>query len=249
MPRLAGALSGTINTRVFALSAADDADLTVQYHEVLATYAPLQRDDRVVAAAEVYTDPTPVRVARLLTWAGVVGPVTLGLLLFVRRRQVGQADQLERLIGEAFFDSLTGLANRTLFNFHLQHAFHRAKRRGELLVVMFLGLDRFKRINDTLGHAAGDQLLVMVGERLLASVRPEDTIAHLGGDEFTVLLEEVPSLDDAATVAKRVLEEMRQPFSLAGQEREVRVSVCAALTPTSSVAGWPVSWSRRWQSS
>jgi len=232
VPRLAGALSGTVNTRLLALSAADDADLTGQYNEVLAIYAPLQRDDRVVAAAEVYADPTPVRVPRLLTWAGVVGPVTLGLLLFVRRRQVEQADQLERLIGEAFFDSLTGLANRTLFNFRLQQAFHRAERRGELLVVMFLDLDRFKQINDTLGHAAGDQLLVMVGERLLSSVRPEDTIARLGGDEFTVLLEEVPSLDDAATIAKRILEGMRRPFDLAGQERQVRISVgIAARTP------------------
>jgi diguanylate cyclase (GGDEF)-like protein len=225
VPRLAGALAGTVNTRLLLLSQADDADLTGRYTEVLAIYSPSYRDGEVVAAAEVYADPMPIRLARLATWIVIVGPVTLGLLLYVRRRQVQQADQVERLIGEAFFDSLTGLANRALFRFRLQQAFHRAARRGELMVVMFLDLDRFKSINDTLGHAAGDQLLILVGERLLTSVRPEDTVSRLAGDEFTVLLEEVPSLDDACAVAQRILEAMRQPFVLAGQERTVHVSL------------------------
>ena len=197
----------------------------VRYTEVLAVYSPVIRNGEVVAAAEVYADLTPIRLARLATWVIIVGPVTLGLLLYVRRRQAEQADQVERLIVEAFFDSLTGLANRALFRFRLQQAFHRATRRGELMVVMFLDLDRFKAINDTLGHAAGDQLLIMVGERLLMSVRPEDTVSRLAGDEFTVLLEEVPSVEDACAVAQRILDAMRQPFILAGQERVVRVSL------------------------
>jgi diguanylate cyclase (GGDEF)-like protein len=225
VPRLAGALAGAVNTRLLLLSQADDADLTASYTDVLAVYSPIYRAGEVVAAAEIYADPTPLRLARLITWIVVVGPVTLALLLYVRHRQVEQADQVERLIGEAFFDSLTGLANRALFRFRLQQAFHRAARRGELMVVMFLDLDRFKSINDTLGHAAGDQLLIMVGERLLMSVRPEDTVSRLAGDEFTVLLEEVPSLDDACAVAQRILDAMRQPFTLAGQERTVHVSV------------------------
>jgi diguanylate cyclase (GGDEF)-like protein len=225
VPRLAGALAGTVNTRLLLLNQADDADLTGRYTEVLAIYSPVTRDGEIVAAAELYADLLMIRLARLATWIVVVGPVTLGLLLYVRRRQVEQADQVERLIGEAFFDSLTGLANRALFRFRLQQAFHRAARRGELMVVMFLDLDRFKSINDTLGHAAGDQLLILVGERLLMSVRPEDTVSRLAGDEFTVLLEEVPSLDDACTVAQRILDAMRQPFILAGQERTVRVSL------------------------
>jgi diguanylate cyclase (GGDEF)-like protein len=225
VPRLAGALSGAVNTRLLLLSQDDDADLTGRYTDVLAVYTPIYRDGDVVAAAEVYADPTPLRLARLATWIVVVGPVIAGLLLYVRRRQVEQADQVERLIGEAFFDSLTGLANRALFRFRLQQAFHRATRRGELMVVMFLDLDRFKSINDTLGHAAGDQLLIVVGERLLRSVRPEDTVSRLAGDEFTVLLEEVPSLDDACAVAQRILDAMRHPFVLAGQERTVHTSI------------------------
>ena len=225
VPRLAGALAGTVNTRLLTLSSADDADLADRYAEVLAVYAPIGRAGQVVAAAEVYVDPTPVRLARLGTWVGVVGAVTLVLLLYVRMRHAEQEDQLERLTREAFFDSLTGLANRALFGFRLQQAFHRAERRGELLVVMFLDLDRFKAINDTLGHAAGDRLLVTVGERLAASVRPEDTVARLGGDEFTVLLESVPSLADAALIADRILAAMREPFILAGQARSVRTSI------------------------
>ncbi|MGE3271421.1 MAG: diguanylate cyclase [Chloroflexota bacterium] len=225
VPRLAGALAGTVNTRLLALSPTDDADLTAQYTDVLAVYAPVTRDGQVVAASEVYTDPTPLRLARLATWLAVIGPVTIGLLLYVRKRQVEQADQIDHLIGAAFFDSLTGLANRALFRFRLQQAFYRAQRRRDLLIVMFLDLDRFKQINDTLGHAAGDQLLKAVGERLLANVRPEDTIARLGGDEFTVLLEEVPSLDDVIVIANRILAAMRQPFILAGESRTVRVSI------------------------
>jgi diguanylate cyclase (GGDEF)-like protein len=225
VPRLAGALAGAVNTRLLALSPVDDADLTARYTEVLAVYSPIQRDGQIVAAAEVYADPTPVRLARLATWLVIVGPVTLGLLLYVRRRQDEQAEQVDRLIDEAFFDSLTGLANRALFRFSLQQAFSRAGRRSDLLAVMFLDLDRFKSINDTLGHAAGDQLLVMVGERLLKSVRPEDTVSRLAGDEFTVLMEDVPSLDDACAVAQRILDAMRRPFILAGEARTVRVSL------------------------
>src|SRR5262249_54447473 len=112
VPRLAGALAGTLNTRLLLLSQADDADLTGSYTDVLAVYTPIYRDDEVVAAAEVYADPTPIRLARLATWLVIVGPVTLGLLLYVRRRQVEQEDQVEQLIGQAFFDPLTGLANR-----------------------------------------------------------------------------------------------------------------------------------------
>ena len=225
VPRLAGALAGTVNTRLLILSSVDDADLADRYTEVLAVYAPISRAGRIVAAAEIYADPTPIRLARLGTWVGVVGVATLGLLLFLRMHQAEQADQLERLTREAFFDSLTGLANRAFFDFRLQQAFHRAERRGELLVVMFLDLDRFKQVNDTLGHAAGDALLVTVGERLLASVRPEDTVARLGGDEFTVLLESVPSLADATVIAERALESMRAPFILAGKGRSVRTSI------------------------
>ncbi|MCC7372265.1 MAG: GGDEF domain-containing protein [Chloroflexi bacterium] len=232
VPRLAAALAGTVNTRVLSLSSADDGDLSGSYREVLAVYAPIRLGDRVVAASEIYADPRPIWLTRLGTWFAVIGPVTLGLLLYMRRRQSEQADQVEKLIGAAFFDALTGLANRSLFNFRLQQAFHRARRRGELMVVMFLDLDRFKQINDTLGHAAGDRLLVSVGERLLANVRPEDTIARLGGDEFAVILEEVPSLDEATRIAQRILDATRQPFVLAGQERIVHTSIgIAARTP------------------
>ena len=229
VPRLAAALAGAANARLLLLNAADEAELGERYAEAIAVYAPVAREGRVVGAAEVYAEIGPVRWARLGVWAAVVGLVTLALLVYVRARQAEQEDRLERLTREAFFDSLTGLANRALFRFRLQQAFHRAARRGEQLAVMFVDLDRFKQVNDTLGHAAGDQLLAQVAGRLQGAVRPEDTVARLGGDEFTVLLESVPGAAEAAAVAERILRAMRAPFALGGREASVRASVGIAL--------------------
>jgi PAS domain S-box-containing protein len=102
----------------------------------------------------------------------------------------------EQLHHQAFHDPLTGLPNRALFMDHLEHASSRAKRRGNTVTVLFMDLDNFKVINDSLGHEAGDQLLIAVAERLKAHLRPEDTFARLGGDEFTILVEDVPSIGE-----------------------------------------------------
>jgi diguanylate cyclase (GGDEF)-like protein len=124
---------------------------------------------------------------------------------------------------------LTGLANRTLFEFRLQQAFRRAARRREQLGVLFVDLDGFKLINDTLGHAAGDRLLVGVAERLSATTGPDETVARLGGDEFIVLMESMASPNSATRLAEEILAAMRQPFPLGSHEGSVRASIGIAI--------------------
>ncbi|MDQ3854902.1 MAG: EAL domain-containing protein [Chloroflexota bacterium] len=128
----------------------------------------------------------------------------------------------QQLAHQAFHDPLTGLPNRTLFLDRLEHALSHAARHRERLAVLFLDLDGFKIVNDSLGHRTGDRLLVLVAERLQDCLRAEDTVARLGGDEFTVLLEGLHTAEDAALVANRITEALRAPFCLG--EREVYVS-------------------------
>ncbi len=123
----------------------------------------------------------------------------------------------ERLLHDARHDALTGLPNRLFFLERLRHACVRRPKRG-LFAVLFLDLDRFKVVNDSLGHGVGDELLVEVARRLAASVREADTVARFGGDEFAVLLEDVDGLPDATRVAERIRAAVGAPMLLAGQD-------------------------------
>jgi len=141
-------------------------------------------------------------------------------------RRASEREMLEaQLRKEAFYDALTGLPNRALFLDRLEHALARAVRSGDQLAVLFIDLDRFKIINDSLGHAAGDQLLIQVGARLRDSIRGSDTVARLGGDEFTVVLEGPSAVDDAAHAAERMLASLKAPFMLDGQPTYVSASI------------------------
>jgi diguanylate cyclase (GGDEF)-like protein len=133
----------------------------------------------------------------------------------------------EQLEHQAFHDPLTKLANRALFSERLEHALRRAEQ--DTVAVLFLDLDNFKTVNDTLGHAAGDALLSIVTQRLRQCVRWEDTIARLGGDEFTVLLENVRDVSQVARSADRIADALRQPFVLDGHEVNVSASIGIAL--------------------
>ncbi len=136
----------------------------------------------------------------------------------------------ERLLHDAFHDPLTGLPNRALFMDRLGMAIAHAKRRlSYTYAVLFIDLDRFKNINDSLGHSAGDELLVAVARRLSSCLRPGDTVARLGGDEFTILLDEVTDVDHAAQVAQRMHREMTQPFRIQGHEVYVTLSLGITL--------------------
>jgi diguanylate cyclase (GGDEF)-like protein/PAS domain S-box-containing protein len=133
---------------------------------------------------------------------------------------------------QAFHDSLTGLANRALFRDRVAHSLARQARSHSSVSVLFTDLDDFKTVNDSLGHEAGDQLLVAVAERLRAVMRPEDTTARFGGDEFAILLEDT---DEQGTrrAAERILESLRSPFEFHGRQVVMRASIGAAFTSES----------------
>lgn len=135
-----------------------------------------------------------------------------------------------QLVHHALHDSLTGLANRALFMDRLQQAIERSKRLPDYrFAVLFLDLDRFKVLNDSLGHIVGDQLLVAIARRLETCLRSIDTIARLGGDEFTVLLEGIHDADDACSLAERIHQALQAPFSLGGQEVFTSASIGIAM--------------------
>jgi diguanylate cyclase (GGDEF)-like protein/PAS domain S-box-containing protein len=137
----------------------------------------------------------------------------------------------EQLLHDAFHDALTGLPNRALFLDRLGLALERSRRRDGRFAVLFVDLDRFKVVNDGLGHLAGDALLVAVSQRLLAFVHPGDTLARFGGDEFTILLDEVGGAEDAVRTAERIQGELSRPFDLpSGREVFTTASVGIALS-------------------
>ncbi len=138
----------------------------------------------------------------------------------------------EQIEHQAYHDALTGLPNRRLFRDRLTVALAHARRMKHPLAVMFLDLDRFKVVNDTLGHSVGDELLKTVGTRLLASLREEDSIARMGGDEFTVLLADLRTPDHAAKIAQKVLETVAQPQKINGTELFITTSIGIALFPS-----------------
>jgi len=138
--------------------------------------------------------------------------------------------RLDQIVREAFRDRLTGLPNRALFMDRLAHALTRAERAGTNLAVLFLDLDRFKILNETLGHEVGDRLLLEVGHRIASCLRPEDTIARLGGDEFGLLLENTADLAGATAVAERVSAEIQRPFPVDGRDVLISASIGIALT-------------------
>jgi diguanylate cyclase (GGDEF)-like protein/PAS domain S-box-containing protein len=152
----------------------------------------------------------------------------------VNSRDVTERKALEeQLRHQAFHDPLSGLPNRALFMDRLEHALTRANRRGGRVAVLFTDLDNFKVINDSLGHKAGDQLLVAVAERLKACLRPWDTAARFGGDEFTILVEDVASVGEAVRIAERIADIMQLPFALEDQEVFATASTGIALnSPT-----------------
>jgi diguanylate cyclase (GGDEF)-like protein/PAS domain S-box-containing protein len=131
----------------------------------------------------------------------------------------------EQLLHHAFHDALTGLANRTLFIERVTHTLARAGRVPTAHAVLFLDLDNFKKVNDSLGHAAGDDLLRGVAQRLVTSVRASDTVARLGGDEFAILLEDLFQQDHAIITTQRILEALREPVLVSGKEVFVGASI------------------------
>ena len=140
----------------------------------------------------------------------------------------------ERLIYLAHYDHLSGLPNRALFQDRLAQGLAQSEREHWITAVMFIDLDRFKVINDTLGHAAGDKLVMAVARRLSHTVRSGDTVSRLGGDEFALILQNLGKGPDAAVVAQKVLEVLSEPFDIEGHEIFVTASIGITIYPTDS---------------
>jgi diguanylate cyclase (GGDEF)-like protein/PAS domain S-box-containing protein len=169
------------------------------------------------------------------TWQTIVaihdGDGAPAQFVSVTRDITAQRRSEQRIHRLAYFDNLTGLPNRELFFDRFDHAIQRAQRHGKPVALLFLDLDRFKNVNDTLGHPVGDQLLRAVAERLQQLVRSEDTIARLGGDEFTLLLEAVERREYISQVAAKVVQSLAQPFDIDGHRLHIGASVGISLYP------------------
>ncbi len=137
----------------------------------------------------------------------------------------------EQLYRQAHFDSLTALPNRLLFRDRLSQELANTADGSQRGAVLYIDLDHFKRVNDTVGHAAGDQLLTIVAQRLRSCVKDGDTVARLGGDEFTVILRTLASVDAASEIAQRIIEALQRPVSIAGRDHFVRASIGITLFP------------------
>ena len=150
----------------------------------------------------------------------------------------------EELKQQAFLDPLTGLPNRALFEDRLMHAAARSERAArdgtgrsiDKLAVLFIDLDGFKPVNDSLGHSAGDQVLKQAAARLCQAARKSDTVARIGGDEFVLLMEDVAGAEDCEVVARRLVEALATPFDIAGRQVEISGSVGVAVYPDHGLA-------------
>src|ERR687897_348541 len=185
------------------------------------------RDDEVFWRKDGTSFPVEYMSSPIFEDGEVVGVV-------VTFRDITKRKALEQqLQHQAFHDPLSGLPNRALFMDRLERAITRANRRGAKIAVLFVDLDNFKVINDSLGHEVGDLLLVAVAERLKTCLRPEDTAARLGGDEFTILVEDITSVGEVVQIAERIAEILRPPFALEDQEVFATLSTGIALnSPT-----------------
>ena len=150
---------------------------------------------------------------------------TMGVAFDVTERRAAE----ERTRLAALYDEVTELPNRALFLDRLGHALERARRRDDPFALLLLDLDRFKNVNDSLGHLAGDRLLAAAARRLCECVRPGDTVSRLGGDEFTILLEEIAGPADPVRVAERVQSDLSAPFDLGGHEVVTAASIGIAM--------------------
>ena len=167
--------------------------------------------------------PVVIAVADLRTDRAVRG-------LVLRIRDASEQRELEsQLRDRALHDPLTGLPNRALFLDRIEQALQRAARHDEIVSVAFVDLDDFKAINDTLGHAAGDELLVGVADRLRATLRGMDTAARLGGDEFAVLLQGIPERSEVVQIAERLLGALSAPHELGGRPHTALPSIGVSI--------------------
>jgi diguanylate cyclase (GGDEF)-like protein len=204
------------------------------YEFPLAVIVGLSEEERLTAErrdAQVYLLRAGIGSALVVLLSTILGRMSWKLARGRARENEAHLTHARRVEYLAYHDGLTALPNRSLFNKLLSQAISQARRYHRQLAVAFIDLDRFKQINDTLGHEAGDELLKEVANRLKACVRDSDTVARLGGDEFVVLLTELGDAQYAATVAQKIITSVAKPFNLLGQEFRVTASIGISTYP------------------
>jgi diguanylate cyclase (GGDEF)-like protein len=245
-----GALRAALHGHVvsgFAHETSDDADSGQGERRLLEVYVPMQYDGMAEPAGvlELYLPYGPVAaavqddvrtmlvvlVAGLAVFWAVLFQVIAGASRRLRRQTEALRTSADRNRHQATHDALTGLPNRVMLRDRLEQALSAAARRAGEAAVMLIDLDRFKEINDTLGHSIGDELLRQVGPRLQTVLREGDTVARLGGDEFAVLLPAVDGEAEARLVAERLREALHRRFEVNGVGLDVEASVGIALSP------------------
>ena len=223
---VAAGLPGALGAKAVAVLRTGDPPSPVPARGLLRTAI----DDSFALAAQVGLAVLVAGLATSHAWmlALLLLPLAAVGRTLERQRRLRQRAEAE-LAHRAFHDVLTGLPNRDLFADRLAAALARPRGEGQTIAVLFLDLDRFKLVNDTLGHPAGDQFLVAVGDRLRDCVRPGDTVARLGGDEFTVLLDGVRDQAEATAIAHRIGAALADPVELGGHEAVATASIGIAL--------------------
>ena len=230
--------AGTFEAFLALVHADDRSMVTGALQKLVGQHTPCDIDHRIVL-------PNGTDFVIHLQAEGVREEETDEITVIGTAQDITERKQAERAIHQlAYYDSLTGLANRVLFKDRLSNALSYAERHHQHLATLFIDLDRFKIINDTLGHTVGDRLLTHVAERLSESVRQSDSVsrhadnepthalARLGGDEFTILLTALPQPEDAGRVARRILESLAHPFSIEGHEIFISASIGISIFPS-----------------
>jgi diguanylate cyclase (GGDEF)-like protein len=204
------------------------------YEFPLAVVVGLSEHEQLAATrrdARVYLERAAIGGALLVLLTSTLGRLSWQLARAHKRETEANLNYALRIEYLAYHDGLTALPNRSLFNKLLSQAISQAQRFHRTLAVAFIDLDRFKQINDTLGHEAGDELLKEVANRLKACLRDSDTVARLGGDEFVVLLTELSDERYAASVAQKIITSIARPFVLLGQDFRVTASIGISTYP------------------
>ena len=252
-PGFLGARVGATQSEITFRERFDAWEGVINDRNLIATYVPVHTDAAapVEAVMEVYSDVTGLVSKMERTQSQIITGVVsaLSALYLLMLWMAGRADRIlrkqeaqrvaneERIRYQAYHDLLTGLPNRTSFAEHLEEAMRRSKRFGWSVALMFLDLDRFKRVNDSLGHEAGDELLRIVASRLKTCIRETDILFRMGGDEFTVLLENVRTPEEVAAVAARMISAVAQPAEISHHELTPTASIGIAIYPRDDQRG------------
>jgi diguanylate cyclase (GGDEF)-like protein len=238
---------GPVSAEVTDLRASDELDATNTRQRLLAVYVPLRvgtdgrftedASAKIVGAFEIYLPYQPIANAinhdtHRLFWTLALGLALLYLAVFriVARASRDLRRQVETNRHQAMYDMLTDLPNRALFTDRLEQVAVHARRNGTVAAALLLDLDRFKEINDALGHESGDQLLRHIGFRISQRLRAQDTVARLGGDEFGVVLPGLTHARDAIAVAEDIAAALEETFDIDNIEIDVRASIGVACT-------------------